>query len=40
MNEKEKLLVDLVADMEEEEALALAKELLDGGHDPLRVLEL
>ena len=40
MDKKEKLLVDLVADMEEEEALALAKELLDGGHDPLRVLEL
>ena len=40
MNEKEKLLVNLLADMEEDEALALAKELLDGGHDPLRVLEL
>jgi methanogenic corrinoid protein MtbC1 len=40
MNENEKRLVDLVADMEEEEALALAKEMLDGGVDPLRVLEL
>jgi methanogenic corrinoid protein MtbC1 len=40
MSENEKRLVDLVADMEEEEALALAKEMLDGGADPLRVLEL
>ena len=40
MNEKEKRLVDLVADMEEEDALTLAKEMLDGGVDPLRVLEL
>jgi len=40
MNEKEKLLVNLLADMEEDEALALAKEMLDGGVDPLRVLEL
>ena len=40
MEEQEKRLVDLVADMEEEEALALAKEMLDGGVDPLRVLEL
>lgn len=40
MNENEKRLVDLVADMDEEQALALAQELLDGGDDPLRVLEL
>ena len=40
MNENERKLVDLVADMEEEEALKLAKEMLDGGTDPLRVLEL
>jgi len=40
MNEKEKLLVNLLADMEEDEALGLAKEMLDGGVDPLRVLEL
>lgn len=40
MNENEKRLVDLVADMDEDQALALAKEMLDNGDDPLRVLEL
>jgi 5-methyltetrahydrofolate--homocysteine methyltransferase len=40
MNENEKRLVDLVADMDEDEALVLAQEMLDGGKDPLRVLEL
>jgi 5-methyltetrahydrofolate--homocysteine methyltransferase len=33
-------LVGLVADMEEEDALVLAKEMLDGGVDPQRVLSL
>jgi 5-methyltetrahydrofolate--homocysteine methyltransferase len=40
MIKNEKRLVDLVADMEEEQALALAQEMLDSGDDPLRVLEL
>jgi methanogenic corrinoid protein MtbC1 len=40
MDEKAKRLVDLVADMDEDEALALAKEMLDGGVDPLLVLGL
>jgi 5-methyltetrahydrofolate--homocysteine methyltransferase len=40
MNENEKRLVDLVADMDEDQALALAQEMLDNGDDPLRVLEL
>ncbi len=40
MEDNEKRLVDLVADMDEEEALALAKEMLDGGTDPLQVLDL
>ena len=40
MSDKEKRLVEMVADMEEEDALALAKEMLDGGFDPLRVLVL
>jgi len=40
MGDNEKRLVELVSDMEEDEALALAQELLDNGTDPLRVLEL
>jgi 5-methyltetrahydrofolate--homocysteine methyltransferase len=40
MDENEKRLVELVADMDEEGALKLAQEMLDGGGDPLRVLEL
>ncbi len=40
MNENEKRLVDLVADMDEDQALVLAQEMLDNGDDPLRVLEL
>lgn len=40
MDENEKRLVDLVADMDEEEALALAKRMLEEGVDPLRVLDL
>lgn len=41
MTEEEKQLVDLLAEMEEDEALPLAKKmLLEDGKDPLRVLEL
>lgn len=35
----EQQLVTFLADMREGEALALAKKMIDGGHDPLRVLE-
>jgi methanogenic corrinoid protein MtbC1 len=40
MKENEQRLLDAIADMKEDEALALAKAMLDGGEDPLRVLEL
>ena len=40
MSENEKRLVEMVSEMEEDEALALAQEMLEGGGDPLRVLEL
>lgn len=40
MEENDKKLVRLVAEMEEDEALELAQEMLDNGDDPLRVLEL
>jgi 5-methyltetrahydrofolate--homocysteine methyltransferase len=41
MNDEEKQLVDWLSDMNEDDALALAKRmLLEGGKDPLRVLEL
>jgi methanogenic corrinoid protein MtbC1 len=40
MSERETQLLDLLADMEEEEALVLAQEMLDGGFDPLRLLEI
>ena len=40
MREKEKLLLELLADMDEEQALELAREMLDGGADPLRVLNV
>jgi methanogenic corrinoid protein MtbC1 len=40
MNDREKRLVEAVADMREEEALGLAREMLASGEDPLRVLEL
>ena len=36
----EKRLVDAMADMNEDETLALARAMLDGGFSPLRVLEL
>jgi len=38
--EDAKRLVSLLADMEEEDALKLAREMLDGGFDPLEMLEL
>jgi 5-methyltetrahydrofolate--homocysteine methyltransferase len=40
MNENEKRLVEMVSEMEEEEALVLAQEMLESGVDPLRVLDL
>ncbi|TAK86654.1 MAG: methionine synthase [Betaproteobacteria bacterium] len=40
MKENEQRLLDAIADMKEDEALALAKAMLDGGENPLRVLEL
>ena len=41
MNEKERQLVDWLADVEENEALALAKRMLfEDGVDPARVLDL
>ena len=40
MKENEQRLLDAIADMREDEALALARAMLDAGDDPLRVLEL
>ena len=40
MQERERKLVEALAEMREEEAIALAREMLEGGADPLRVLEL
>ena len=40
MKENEQRLLDAIADMREDEALGLAKAMLDGGEDPMRVLEL
>ena len=40
MKEEEKQLVDALSDMREEEALALARKMLDRGDNPVRVLEL
>jgi methanogenic corrinoid protein MtbC1 len=40
MKENEQRLLDAIADMREDEALALAKAMLDAGDAPLRVLEL
>src|SRR3989338_7372555 len=40
MKENERNLVDAIADMREEEAVALARAMLDAGEDPLRVLGL
>jgi methanogenic corrinoid protein MtbC1 len=39
-NEQEKQLLDLLADMEEDQALELAREMLEGDADPLRVLDI
>ena len=40
MKEQEQQLVDALADMREDEALALARTMLDRGDNPVRVLEL
>jgi methanogenic corrinoid protein MtbC1 len=40
MSDKGRHLVELIADMEEEDALVLAQEMLDEGFDPLQVLGL
>jgi 5-methyltetrahydrofolate--homocysteine methyltransferase len=40
MKENEQRLLDAIADMREDEALALARAMLDAGDAPLRVLEL
>ena len=40
MREHEQQLVDALSDMRENEALELARKMLDGGQDPVRVLEL
>jgi methanogenic corrinoid protein MtbC1 len=40
MKENEQRLLDAIADMREDEALELAKGMLDAGDDPIRVLEL
>ncbi|HLF29494.1 MAG TPA: cobalamin-dependent protein [Xanthomonadales bacterium] len=38
MNKQSEQLIELIADMKEEEALDLAKEMLDSGYDPISVL--
>ena len=40
MKDTEQRLLDAIADMREDEALELAKSLLDAGEDPLRILEV
>ena len=40
MKEQEQQLIDALADMREDEALALARTMLDRGDNPVRVLEL
>lgn len=40
MKENERQLIEAISEMREEEALQLARAMLDGGEDPLRVLEL
>jgi 5-methyltetrahydrofolate--homocysteine methyltransferase len=40
MHERERQLVEALAEMREEEAVALARTMLEGGANPLRVLEL
>jgi methanogenic corrinoid protein MtbC1 len=39
MAEQSKILIELIADMKEEEALALAGEMLGSGYDPLALLD-
>ena len=38
MEDKSKQLVQLIADMQEEDAVKLSRELLDGGYDPIKLL--
>ena len=38
MDDKGKRLVQHVAEMQEEEAVKLAREMLDGGYDPIKLL--
>ena len=40
MKEHEKQLMEALSDMREEEALSLARQMLDRGEDPVRVLEI
>ncbi len=40
MSDNERQLVDAISDMREDEAVALARTMLDRGDDPVRVLEL
>src|ERR1700693_67146 len=40
MRDDEKQLIEAISEMREEEAVALAKTMLDRGDDPVRVLEL
>jgi len=40
MDQKEQQLVEALSEMREDEALALARSMLEGGHNPVRVLEL
>jgi methanogenic corrinoid protein MtbC1 len=39
MAEKSKALIGFIADMKEQEALALASEMLESGYDPLKLLD-
>jgi len=38
LEDKSKQLVQLIADMQEEDAVKLSRELLDGGYDPIKLL--
>jgi len=39
MTDQSKQLIDFIADMKEEEATALANEMLDSGYDPVKLLD-
>lgn len=39
MTDQSKTLIELIADMKEEEAVALANEMLDSGYDPVKLLD-